>query len=71
MAPPPCTSESKAHFPGVHVILMTGYTEQLESIARLGFEIVPKPCSAEILAQAITRMGPERRQRPDATHNGA
>ena len=30
----------------------------VDSIARLGFEIVPKPCSAEMLAEAMERVSP-------------
>jgi DNA-binding NtrC family response regulator len=48
---------SRLRFPGVRVILMTGYAEQMEAIGRQGFEIVPKPCSAEMLAAAIGGAG--------------
>lgn len=39
--------------PGVRIVLMTGYAEQLETIAQQGFTVLPKPCSAEMLAQAL------------------
>jgi CheY-like chemotaxis protein len=42
-------------YPGVKIILMTGYAEQLEAISRLGFDILPKPCSADMLADAINK----------------
>jgi signal transduction histidine kinase/ActR/RegA family two-component response regulator len=44
-------------FPQLHLILMTGYAEQMDAISRQGFEIIPKPCSAEMLAAAIGRGG--------------
>jgi signal transduction histidine kinase/ActR/RegA family two-component response regulator len=46
----------RAEFPGIKVLLMTGYAEQLESIARMGFSILPKPCSPRVLADAIHAM---------------
>ncbi|TWO70148.1 response regulator [Caenimonas sedimenti] len=39
--------------PEVRIVLMTGYAEQLEAIAQQGFTVLPKPCSAEMLAQAL------------------
>jgi signal transduction histidine kinase len=39
--------------PGVRIVLMTGYAEQLDTIARQGFLVLPKPCSAEMLAKAL------------------
>ena len=39
--------------PGVRIVLMTGYAEQLDTIARQGFLVLPKPCSAEMLANAL------------------
>ncbi|MES2631825.1 MAG: ATP-binding protein [Pseudomonadota bacterium] len=41
--------------PDLPLVLMTGYAEQLESIAALGFEVLPKPCSAEVLSAALAR----------------
>jgi nitrogen-specific signal transduction histidine kinase len=49
---------ARTRFPRMRIILMTGYAEQLEAIARQGFEILPKPCSAEMLGAAIARAGP-------------
>ncbi len=46
---------ARARFPGLRIILITGYAEQMEAISRQGFEVIPKPCSAEILAAAIAR----------------
>lgn len=42
-------------YPALRLILMTGYAEQLEAISRSGFEVLPKPCSPEQLAQALGR----------------
>jgi signal transduction histidine kinase/ActR/RegA family two-component response regulator len=49
---------TRDRFPAVGIVVMTGYAEQIERIARLGFEIVPKPCSADMLAEAIERVTP-------------
>ena len=48
---------ARDNFPQLKIILMTGYTEQLETISRLGFQVLPKPCSADILAEAISKAG--------------
>jgi len=32
------------------------YAQQLEDITGLGFEIIPKPCSPELLAEALARV---------------
>jgi signal transduction histidine kinase/CheY-like chemotaxis protein len=45
----------RAEFPSVRIVVMTGYAEQIEAIARLGYEIIPKPCSADMLADAISK----------------
>jgi signal transduction histidine kinase/ActR/RegA family two-component response regulator len=47
---------TRAQFPAVGIVVMTGYAEQIERIAGLGFEIVPKPCSADMLAEAVERV---------------
>jgi signal transduction histidine kinase len=46
---------ARVRFSGLRIILMTGYAEQLEAISRQGFEIIPKPCSPEMLAAAISK----------------
>ena len=46
----------KAQMPQLPVLLMTGYAQQMDSITRLGFEIVPKPCSAETLETAMLKV---------------
>ncbi|HYF42948.1 MAG TPA: ATP-binding protein [Ramlibacter sp.] len=46
----------RERYPQLKVILMTGYAEQLDSLARMGFEILPKPCTPEALAEAIERV---------------
>ncbi|VWX63640.1 conserved hypothetical protein [Burkholderiales bacterium 8X] len=43
----------RARFPELRILLMTGYAEQIDAITKLGFEVLPKPCSAEMLAEAI------------------
>jgi signal transduction histidine kinase len=48
----------QSRYPRVKTILMTGYAEQIEAISRQGFEVIPKPCSAEMLAAAIVRVSP-------------
>ena len=48
--------QARSRFPGLKIVLMTGYAEQLEAISRQGFEIIPKPCSAEMLAATIGRV---------------
>ena len=47
---------ARTNFPQLRIIVMTGYAEQIERIARMGFEILPKPCSADMLAEAIQRV---------------
>ncbi|MBI2772237.1 MAG: response regulator [Burkholderiales bacterium] len=42
--------------PSLPVLLMTGYAEHMEAIGKLDFEVLPKPCSAQILSAAITRV---------------
>ncbi len=42
--------------PELRVLLMTGYAEHLDTIAELGFEVLPKPCSAQVLSSAISRL---------------
>jgi CheY-like chemotaxis protein len=42
--------------PGLPVLLMTGYAERLDEASALGFEVLPKPCSAELLGAAIGRL---------------
>ncbi|MEJ7686581.1 MAG: ATP-binding protein [Variovorax sp.] len=47
--------QARQAFPALRIILMTGYAEQIDSITREGFEVLPKPCSAEMLAEALAR----------------
>ncbi|MES2978117.1 MAG: ATP-binding protein [Pseudomonadota bacterium] len=54
-------------FPKLAIVLMTGYAEQMESIARLGFEIIPKPCSPEVMAETLERVS---RRQPGAVKPG-
>ncbi|RYX91296.1 MAG: hybrid sensor histidine kinase/response regulator [Comamonadaceae bacterium] len=41
--------------PDLPVLLMTGYAEQLDAVTAEGFEVLPKPCTAEVLSGAIKR----------------
>jgi signal transduction histidine kinase len=43
-------------YPELKIVLMSGYAEQLDTITREGFEIVPKPCAPAVLAEAIERV---------------
>ncbi|HEY8359585.1 MAG TPA: ATP-binding protein, partial [Ramlibacter sp.] len=46
----------RSTLPGLPVLLMTGYAERLDHAARLGLEVLPKPCSPEVLSAAIARL---------------
>lgn len=48
----------RASHPRLPVLLMTGYAERIDSIHRLGFEVLPKPCSPDVLSRAIARLAP-------------
>jgi len=41
--------------PHLPVVLMTGYAGRLEQAVQQRFEVLPKPCSSEMLAAAIGR----------------
>lgn len=43
----------REHWPAQRVLLMTGYAEQLASISQLGFDVLPKPCTPQMLHTAI------------------
>jgi len=45
----------RQRWPQLQVLLMTGYTEQLDTITRLGFQVLPKPCTVEVLSDAIRK----------------
>ncbi len=45
----------RATWPELPLLLMTGYSRQVEEIVQQGFEVLPKPCSAEQLNAAILR----------------
>jgi signal transduction histidine kinase/CheY-like chemotaxis protein len=61
----------RATYPSIAILLMTGYAEQLEAISVQGFDVVPKPCSVEVLANAIAIAGSSHRtpRRDDATRD--
>jgi signal transduction histidine kinase/ActR/RegA family two-component response regulator len=42
-------------WPQQRLVLMTGYAEQLENIKRLGFNVLPKPCTPQMLYTALVR----------------
>ncbi|HYW57137.1 MAG TPA: ATP-binding protein [Polaromonas sp.] len=46
---------ARATYPSLNILLMTGYAEQMDIIAKSGFDILPKPCSADILADGIVK----------------
>src|SRR5438876_1703901 len=50
----------KARDPELPVILMTGYAARLEQAIRRDFEVLPKPCSCDTLAEAIGRAAARR-----------
>ena len=43
-------------WPQQPLLLMTGYAEQLDSIRSLGFEVLPKPCTPQMLHAALARL---------------
>lgn len=43
-------------WPQQRLLLMTGYAEQLDSIRSLGFEVLPKPCTPEMLYTALAKL---------------
>jgi len=44
-----------ARYPGLPVLLMTGYAERLREAKLMRWEVLPKPCSSETLARAIVK----------------
>jgi DNA-binding NtrC family response regulator len=40
--------------PGLRVVLMTGLVTEVHRAARDGFELLPKPCSPELLARTLS-----------------
>jgi CheY-like chemotaxis protein len=42
-------------WPEQRLVLMTGYAEQLDRIKAMGFEVLPKPCTPEMLQAAVAR----------------
>ncbi|MES2611110.1 MAG: ATP-binding protein [Pseudomonadota bacterium] len=58
MMPGPLNGEGLARhiretWPAQRVLLMTGYAEQLARISQLGFDVLPKPCTPQMLHAAI------------------
>jgi len=43
-------------WPAQRLLLMTGYAEQLDNIKRMGFDVLPKPCTPQMLHAAILRV---------------
>lgn len=43
-------------WPEQRLLLMTGYAEQLDHINHLGFDVLPKPCTPQMLHAAIARV---------------
>ncbi len=50
--------------PPVPVVLMTGYAVRLEQAVRQQMDVLPKPCSPTMLAEAISRALARRRTQP-------
>lgn len=44
-------------YPSLKPVVMTGYAEQIDAIARMGHEVLPKPFSPKSLAEALRRIG--------------
>lgn len=42
-------------WPAQRLLLMTGYAEQLDHINQMGFDVLPKPCTPQMLHAAIAR----------------
>lgn len=59
------TQLARSH-PELPVILMTGYAVRLEQAVREKFEVLPKPCSPEMLGEAIGKALARRRNAPAA-----
>jgi signal transduction histidine kinase/ActR/RegA family two-component response regulator len=47
--------EVRERWPGIHVIVMTGYAQQMDTLEQMGFDVLPKPCTPEMIAQALAR----------------
>ncbi|UUX94904.1 ATP-binding protein [Aquabacterium sp. J223] len=45
--------EVRTRHPGLPVLLMTGYTQELQAAVREGFAVLPKPFDAETLTRAL------------------
>lgn len=43
-------------WPQQQLLLMTGYAEQLDSIRSLGFDVLPKPCTPQMLHTALAKL---------------
>ncbi|EJE50962.1 signal transduction histidine kinase regulating C4-dicarboxylate transport system [Acidovorax sp. CF316] len=43
-------------WPAQKLLLMTGYAEQLDHIHQMGFDVLPKPCTPQMLHVAIARI---------------
>ncbi|WP_436129016.1 ATP-binding protein [Acidovorax sp. LjRoot117] len=46
----------RQEWPQQRLLLMTGYAEQLDNIRRLGFSVLPKPCTPEMLYTALAKV---------------
>jgi signal transduction histidine kinase len=43
----------RSRWPQIKIVLMTGHAQHLPAIAAEGFELLPKPCSASVLAATL------------------
>jgi DNA-binding LytR/AlgR family response regulator len=52
----------RLHFPGLPIVLSTGYARAAGDVYREGFNIIAKPYSADSLAEALRRTIAEAEQ---------
>ncbi|MCE3271219.1 MAG: response regulator [Ramlibacter sp.] len=46
----------KSRYPGLKVLVMTGYAERIDTIAAMGHEVLPKPFTPRSLSEALQRV---------------
>ena len=52
----------RQHFPGLPILLCSGYARATGEVFREGFDIIAKPYSADSLAEALRRTTTQSRQ---------
>jgi two-component system NtrC family sensor kinase len=58
--------EIQRHYPGLPIVLTSGYSHVLSENGSAGFELLQKPYSAEQLARVLNRLGRRRKERRTA-----